>query len=153
MRFISCRVAAGADHALYRTFGDGRILMSSMVAPEDDTAAFCADIGMTTATARVTIRHVAAVLGYRSEALVEWCSADVPGASSDLPLLYYAALLSDDPEADMPLGLGETPAAALTDLLWALGGTALLADLSEPEPTSAADGIVSAAGDALFESR
>jgi hypothetical protein len=44
-------------------------------------------------------------------------------------VLYYAALLPDDPQADMPLGLGDTPVAALTDLLWALGGSGLLADL------------------------
>jgi hypothetical protein len=78
---------------------------------------------------RDTLRKLAAAAGYRPNALVEWCSADAPGTPADLPPLFYAALLPDDPQADMPLGLGDTPVAALTDLLWAVGGSELLADL------------------------
>jgi hypothetical protein len=78
---------------------------------------------------RDALRKLADAAGYRPDALVEWCSADAPGTPADLPPLYYAALLSDDPQADMPLGLGDTPVAALTDLLWAVGGSGLLADL------------------------
>jgi hypothetical protein len=105
-------------------------------AGKDDAAPFCAEIGMTAAVARETVRMLAAQAGYWPDALAEWSSADVPGAPLDMPPLFYAALLPRGDADDMPLGLGDSPAAALTDLIWALGGpmlhAALLAD--DPEP-------------------
>lgn len=90
---------------------------------------------------RAVLRALAAAAGYHPDALMEWSSADAPALSehpSDLPSLYYAALLPADPHADLPLGLGDTPAAALTDLLWTLGGSHLLAalqaDSAPPDP-------------------
>ena len=110
-------------------------------AARDDAAPFCADIGMTAALALETVRMLAAQSGYEPDALAVWSSADVPGAPPDVPPLYYAALLPHGDADDVPLGLGDSPAAALTDLIWALGGPmlrdALLADdpeLAEPEP-------------------
>ena len=105
-------------------------------AARDGAAPFCADIGMTAAGARETVRALAAQAGYQPDVLAEWSSADVPGAPLGVPPLYYAALLPRGDADDMPLGLGDSPAAALTDLIWALGGPllhdALLSDDDEP---------------------
>jgi hypothetical protein len=95
---------------------------------------------------RDVLRALAAAYGYQLDALVEWCSADVPGTPPDLPPLYYATLPPNSTHADMPLGLGESPSAALADLIWALGCTALLADVleqraAEPGPPEAPDAM------------
>lgn len=47
-----------------------------------------------------------------------------------LPPLYYA-LVNVDLADDMPLGIGPTALAALTDLHWQIHATALLADLCD----------------------
>jgi hypothetical protein len=97
----------------------------------------CVDIGVTASDARRIIRALAEICGLRAHRLIEWSSADAEGETpaSDPPL-YYAALLPDDARDEMPLGLGDTPAAALADLLWALGAPALRAALAaaDPEP-------------------
>ncbi len=108
-----------------------------------DRAQICADIGVTAADARRIIRGLAEICGLRAHRLIEWSSADAPHmpSASDLPPLYYAALLPDDARDEMPLGLGETPAAALADLLWALGEPVLRSALraDEPEPPDATE--------------
>ena len=103
---------------------------------EDDAAQFCAELGMDASAARQAARTLARAAGFAPETLLEWSSADAPGAPEDLPALYYAVLLPENATDDMPLGLGDTPAAALLDLLWALGGPLLLLRLSahDPEP-------------------
>jgi hypothetical protein len=78
---------------------------------------------------REMLRALAGATGYAPDALVEWCSADAPDTPANMPPLYYAALRPCDPLSDMPLGLGESTGAALTDLLWMLGGPALVSDL------------------------
>lgn len=45
-----------------------------------------------------------------------------------LPPLYYA-LAPELPDGDMPLGMGASPRAALTDLLWHIRARHLLDDL------------------------
>jgi hypothetical protein len=108
-----------------------------------DRAQICVDIGVTVADARRIIRGLAEICGLRAHRLIEWSSADAADAppASDLPPLYYAALLPDDARDEMPLGLGDTPAAALADLLWALGEPVLRAALraEEPEPPEATE--------------
>lgn len=114
---------------------------SQNASAEDHLVQFCAELGMNAGTAREAVRTLAQAAGFASETLVEWCSADAPGAPDDLPALYYAALLPENPTDDMPLGLGDSPAAALIDLLWALGGPLLLMQLRayDPEPERGAD--------------
>jgi hypothetical protein len=101
-----------------------------------ERAPICGDIGVTMADARRIIRALAPLCGLRAHRLVEWSSADAPDTptSSDLPPLYYATLLPDDARDEMPLGLGDTPAAALADLLWALGDPLLRAALRTDDP-------------------
>jgi hypothetical protein len=101
--------------------------------------------GSTSELLREALRTLSRAAGYPPEALVEWSSADAPGAPTDLPPLHYAALLPDARQVDMPLGLGDTPAAALTDLLWTLGGSALLADLRQDGTTPDESGATEAA--------
>jgi hypothetical protein len=78
---------------------------------------------------RDVLRTLAAAAGYHSTTVIEWCSADAPGTPTDIPPLYYAAVRPDDADTDMPLGLGDSPSAALADLIWTLGSPALLADV------------------------
>jgi hypothetical protein len=85
--------------------------------------------------ARRNIRALAEAQGFTADALVEWASP----ASADLPTLYYAALLPPAWADDMPLGLGPTPAAALADLLWLLGESALFAALAADDGPDPAD--------------
>ncbi len=98
----------------------------------------CVDIGVKSSDARRIIRGLAEVCGLRAHRLIEWSSLDAEGEAppDDPPPLYYAALLPDDARDEMPLGLGGTPAAALADLLWALGDPVLRAALAAagPEP-------------------
>lgn len=92
-------------------------------------------IALTADEARHTIGTLAVAAGFGADALIEWCSAwaDEP-TSEDCPPIYYASLLPCPTFEidDLPLGIGATPIAALSDLLWALGtpslDAALLAD-------------------------
>jgi hypothetical protein len=115
---------------------------SEECASQQDAAHFCSDLGISAAAAREAVSALASSLGNGAGVLTEWSSADAPGAPTDIPPLYYAALLPTDSAGDMPLGLGDTPAAALSDLLWALGGPLLLADLAagDAEPARAEGG-------------
>jgi hypothetical protein len=103
------------------------------------------------ASTRQIIDGLAQISGLRAHRLVEWISprAEDISIASGPPPLYYAALLPDDAEDEMPLGLGESPAAALTDLLWTLGGpvlcSALSADDSQPRAV-AEDGAFEGGG-------
>jgi hypothetical protein len=105
-------------------------------AAEDNAVEFCAELGMNADAAREAVCALAHATGFGPGSLREWCSADAPGAPEDLPALYYAALLPFTADDNMPLGLGDSPAAALVDLLWALGGPLLLTQLraNDPEP-------------------
>jgi hypothetical protein len=107
----------------------------------DDAVVFSAEFGLTGATTRATIRTLARAAGLGAGKLVEWSSADAPGAPLDLAPLYYAAWLPAGLSDDMPLGLGMTPAEALADLLWALGAPGLTHDLRarEDAPADLAD--------------
>ncbi len=100
---------------------------------DEELAPVCANVAMTAAAARDGIRALAKSAGFGSSTLVEWSSADAPGAPPDLAPLYYAALLPADPSTDMPLGLGDSPSTALTDLLWSLSGPILLHDVMTNE--------------------
>lgn len=107
----------------------------------DNSRALLGEHGGELEALRAELHAVAGASGYPAEALTEWCSADAPGAPAGLPPLYYAALLPGNAGTDMPLGLGESAAAALIDLLWTLGGSALLAavrtrDLPRDEPAA-----------------
>lgn len=115
--------------------------MNAMQASDSDAMpAAPGALGDDPETLRDMLRALADRAGYGPEALVEWCSADAPGTPPGMPPLYYAALLPADALADMPLGLGDTVAAALTDLIWTVGGAALLSDLR------AGDGAARTAG-------
>jgi hypothetical protein len=105
-----------------------------------DVVPFCAEMGVSAASARQAIRARAARAGYEAHTLVEWSNADAPGEMPDgVPVLFYAALLPRAAADDMPLGLGETAAEALGDLLWALGSPVLLAALAADDPEPACD--------------
>lgn len=105
----------------------------------DELGPVCANVAMTAAAARDAIHTLAKSAGFGSSTLVEWSSADAPGAPPDLAPLYYAALLPADAATDMPLGLGDSPSTALTDLLWSLSGPILLHDVmtNESDPAHA----------------
>jgi hypothetical protein len=107
----------------------------------DDAVVFSAEFGLTAAATRATIRTLARAAGLGAGKLAEWCSADAPGAPPDLTPLYYAAWLSAGAADDLPLGLGLTPAEALSDLLWALGAPGLRYDLAahDAPPADEAD--------------
>jgi hypothetical protein len=92
---------------------------------------------------REVLRVLAGATGYAPDALVEWCSADAPDTPANVPPLYYAALMPSDPLLDMPLGLGESAVAALNDLLWMLGGPALVSDLRTESAARREVGVVS----------
>lgn len=102
----------------------------------DGRAQVCASLEMPLSDARRVIRGLAEICGLRAHRLIEWCSPGREGTSSasDLPPLYYAALVPDDAQDEMPLGLGDSPAAALADLLWALGDPVLRSALAAYEP-------------------
>jgi hypothetical protein len=99
--------------------------------PDDDGdqhVPFHAGLGVSARSARAAIRALARLHGFGPDALVEWSSVDANGGAADgLPPLYYAALRPGPDRDDMPLGLGDTAAAALADLLWTLGGPMLAA--------------------------
>ncbi len=106
----------------------------------DDAVVFSAELGLTARATRATIRTLARAAGLGAGKLVEWSSADAPGAPPDLMPLYYAAWLPTGLADDLPLGLGTTPAEALADLLWALGAPGLRHDLrAQDEPPPADD--------------
>jgi hypothetical protein len=64
---------------------------------------------------------------YKDVELYPTCRATSQG---HLPPLYYA-LVNIDLADDMPLGIGPTAVAALTDLHWQIHASALLADLRD----------------------
>lgn len=105
----------------------------------DSSVEVCLGIALPADEARQTIGALAVASGFGADALIEWCSAwaDEP-SSEDCPPIYYASLLPSPYVEldDLPLGIGATPDAALSDLLWALGapmlGATLLADDLEP---------------------
>ena len=99
----------------------------------DDAVVFSAEFGLTLSATRATIRTLARAAGLGAGKLVEWSSADAPGAPPDLMPLYYAAWLPAGLADDLPLGLGTTPAEALADLLWAMGAPGLRHDLRAHE--------------------
>jgi hypothetical protein len=104
-------------------------MIDLLASDPEHTSAAALGLGSDPEALRDTLRTLAVAAGYSPDALIEWCSADVPGAPADLPPLYYAAFLPSDQQADMPLGLGETLAAALIDLVWTLGSPSLLSDM------------------------
>jgi hypothetical protein len=105
----------------------------------DDAVVFSAEFGLTLSATRTTIRTLARAAGLGAGKLVEWSSADAPGAPPDLMPLYYAAWLPSGLADDLPLGLGLTPAEALADLLWALGAPGLRHDLGTREDAPLTD--------------
>ena len=104
---------------------------------ESASVPFSGEMGVPVAAAREAIYALARHAGYESFTLIEWSGAEVPGAvpPGEAPL-YYAVLLTGEGDEDVPVGLGDTRAAALSDLLWSLGAPVLLDALSadEPEP-------------------
>ncbi|HYM28485.1 MAG TPA: hypothetical protein VET66_10070 [Steroidobacteraceae bacterium] len=114
----------------------------------DDAVVFSAEFGLTLSATRATIRTLARAAGLGAGRLVEWSSADAPGAPPDLMPLYYAAWLPSGLADDLPLGLGLTPAEALADLLWALGTPELRHALRAHEDGPPADGTEATTADA-----
>ena len=105
-----------------------------------DAVPFCAEMGVSASSARQAIRALAARTGHGAYTLVEWSNADAPGdLPTGVPVLYYAALLPNAAADDMPLGLGESAAEALGDLLWVLGAPVLLEALAADDPEPAWD--------------
>lgn len=117
---------------------------------DEEPVPFCAEMGVSARSARQAVRALATRGGYATHTLMEWSSADAPGTpTAGQPALYYAALLPNTAADDMPLGIGATAAAALGDLLWALGASGLLAALAADDPEPAWDDAL--AGDLANE--
>jgi hypothetical protein len=102
-----------------------------------------APLGVTSDLVREAIFRQAGAAGLGSASLKEWSSVDADeGASQDMPPLYYAALLPLHGGAEMPLGIGDSPANALIDLLWELAGPSLVEEVrSDPTGASTAQAI------------
>ncbi len=64
---------------------------------------------------------------YKDVELYPTCRAT---SQPHLPPLYYA-LVCDERDDDLPLGLGSSAAAALADLLWNIRAAHILADLAD----------------------